>query len=71
MRRDLVTQIIVEWSNGEIDNFATPFEAEYFINTMLDELGIPRHAWLEDMSGNKKWDYSIVEDDNGAVHLID
>ena len=37
MRRDCVTQIIVDWGNGEWENFATPFEAEQYINAMLDE----------------------------------
>ena len=40
MRRDCVTQVIVRWSDGEEDNFATPFEAENYINYMLDELGL-------------------------------
>ena len=38
MRRDCVTQVIVRWRNGEEDNFATPFEAENYINWALDEL---------------------------------
>lgn len=71
MRRDLVTQVIVEWADGEVDNFATPFEAERYINAMLDELDVPTRAWLEDMAGNKKWDYNIVEDDDGVIRLID
>lgn len=41
MRRDCVTQVIVRWSDGEEDNFATPFEAENYINYMHDELGEP------------------------------
>lgn len=53
MRRDCVTQVIVRWSDGEEDNFATPFEAENYINYMLDELGEPIAAWLEDMSAEK------------------
>ena len=49
MRRDCVTQVIVRWRNGEEDNFATPFEAENYINWALDELGEPEAAWLEDV----------------------
>ncbi len=71
MRRDCVTQVIVCWPDGEIDNFATPFEAERYINAMLDELGEPEAAWLEDMKGNKKWDYAIVEDEDGVLRLCD
>jgi hypothetical protein len=71
MRRDCVTQIIVDWGGGEWENFATPFEAEQFINAMLDELDVPKAAWREDMQGNKKWDYEIIEDDNGLIKLVD
>lgn len=69
MRRDCVTQVVVEWSDGELDNFATPFEAERYINAMIDELGEPTAAWLEDMHGKKKWDYVIVEDEEGLLRL--
>ncbi len=71
MRRDCVTQVIVEWSNGEWDNFATPIEAQNAINALLDELDIPTRAWLEDMKGNKKWDYDILEDESGLIVLRD
>lgn len=71
MRRDCVTQVIVQWADGEIDNFATSFEAERYINAMLEELDLPVAAWLEDMKGNKKWDYDIIEGDDGVVHLVD
>lgn len=71
MRRDCVTQVIVQWADGEIDNFATPFEAERYINAMLEELDLPVAAWLEDMKGNKKWDYDIIEGNDGVVHLVD
>ncbi len=71
MRRDCVTQVIVQWADGEIDNFATPFEAERYVNAMLEELDLPVAAWLEDMKGNKKWDYDIIEGDDGVVHLVD
>lgn len=71
MRRDCVTQVIVQWADGEIDNFATPFEAERYVNAMLEELDLPVAAWLEDMKGNKKWDYDIIEGNDGVVHLVD
>ncbi len=71
MRRDCVTQVIVQWADGEIDNFATPFEAERYVNAMLEELDLPVAAWLEDMKGNKKWDYDVIEGDDGVVHLVD
>lgn len=71
MRRDCVTQVIVQWADGEIDNFATPFEAERYVSAMLEELDLPVAAWLEDMKGNKKWDYDIIEGDDGVVHLVD
>ena len=38
---------------------------------MLEELDLPVAAWLEDMKGNKKWDYDIIEGDDGVVHLVD
>ena len=44
---------------------------EETINAMLDELDVPKAAWREDMQGNKKWDYEIVEDDNGLIRLVD
>lgn len=71
MRRDCVTQVIVRWRDGEEDNFATPFEAENYINWALDELGEPEAAWLEDMQGRKKWDYRLVEDGEGRLRLMD
>lgn len=71
MRRDCVTQVIVDWGGGEWENFATPFEAERYINAMLDELDMPMAAWLEDMSGRKKWDYEILEDETGVIRLVD
>ena len=71
MRRDCVTQVIVDWGDGEWENFATPFEAERYINAMIDELDVPLTAWLEDMQGRKKWDYEIVEDETGVFRLVD
>ena len=44
---------------------------EETINAMLDELDVPKAAWREDMQCNKKWDYEIVEDDNGLIRLVD
>lgn len=61
MRRDVVTQVIVTWENGYWENFPTPLEAQFFINDHLDDLGVPIAAWLEDMQGKKKWDYTIIE----------
>ena len=55
MRRDTVTQVIVDYGDFE-ENFATPYEAQQFITAYEDEYGLPRAAWLEDMSGHKKWD---------------
>lgn len=70
MRRDLVVQVILNY--GEfLENFATPYEAQSFLNGNLNELDIPVAAWLEDMRGNKKWDYDIVEDGSGLFRLID
>ena len=46
-------------------------KVEQTINAMLDELDVPKAAWREDMQGNKKWDYEIVEDDNGLIRLVD
>ena len=49
MRRDVVTQVIVEYSDG-CENFATKLEAERFINANLD-IEEPRAAWLEEKIG--------------------
>ncbi|MCF0252965.1 MAG: hypothetical protein HUK26_01350 [Duodenibacillus sp.] len=70
MRRDLVVQVIVDYG-GSCENFATPYEAESFINGSVDELDLPQAAWLEDMSGNKKWDYDLVDDGSGVIHLVE
>ena len=70
MRRDLVVQVIVQYDDfGE--NFATPFEAESFINSNLDELDLPVMVRLEDMKGNVKWYYDLVEDEGGVYRLVD
>lgn len=69
MRRDLPVQVIVDY--GDVwENFATPFEAEQFINANLDELDVPVSVRLEDMHGHLKWTYDVVEDDAGLWHLI-
>lgn len=70
MRRDLVVQVIVEYDDFW-ENFATPFEAESFINYNLDELDLPVSVRLEDMKGNVKWYYDLVEDEAGVYRLVD
>ena len=65
MRRDLVVQVIVQYDDFW-ENFATPFEAESFINSNLDELDLPVMVRLEDMKGNVKWYYDLVEDEGGV-----
>lgn len=70
MRRDVVVQVILDYGDFW-ENFATPFEAEAFINGNIGELDLPLAAWLEDMRGNKKWDFEIVDDGSGIYHLID
>lgn len=68
MRRDVVTQVIVEYPDG-CENFATKLEAERFINANLDEEE-PVAAWLEEINGKKKYDYRLV-DEAGEIHLLD
>ncbi|MEF9942896.1 MAG: hypothetical protein RR101_00730 [Burkholderiaceae bacterium] len=68
MRRDVVTQVILEYEDGA-ENFATRFEAERFIAANLPEL--PRRALLEDMQGNPRAVYEVVVDAVGNVELID
>ena len=70
MRRDLVVQVIVDYGDFW-ENFATAYEAESFINANIDELDLPLSVWLEDMRGNKKWDYDVVDDGSGTFHLVD
>ena len=71
MRRDLVTQVIVEWADGEVDNFATPFEAERYINAMLDELDDADARLVGGHGRQQEVGYDIVEDDDGVIRLID
>lgn len=52
MRRDVVTQIIVEYPSG-CENFATRLEAERFINANLEEEE-PVAVWVEEVNGKKK-----------------
>ena len=70
MRRDLVVQVIVDYGDFW-ENFATPFEAESFINSYLDEYDLPQAVWLEDMRGNVKWGYDLIEDEAGIYRLVD
>ena len=70
MRRDLVVQVIVQYDDFW-ENFATPFEAESFIYSNLDELDLPVMVRLEDMKGNVKWYYDLVEDEGGVYRLVD
>ncbi len=70
MRRDVVTEVIVDYGDFQ-ENFATKLEAKDYINNNLDELDWPMAAWLEDSSGRKKWDYKIIDDGAGGVELIE
>ncbi len=69
MRRDVVTEVIVDYGDF-VENFATPLEAQDFINGNLEELDWPVAAWLEDSSGRKKWDYQLTDDGSGGVELV-
>ncbi|HIT96607.1 MAG TPA: hypothetical protein IAC45_06070 [Candidatus Aphodousia faecavium] len=70
MRRDVVTEVIVDYGDF-VENFATVLEAKDYINSNLDELDWPVAVWLEDSSGRKKWDYRLVDDGAGGVELIE
>ena len=52
MRRDVVTEVIVDYGDF-VENFATVLEAKDYINSNLDELDWPVAVWLEDSSGRK------------------
>lgn len=69
MRRDVVTEVIVDYGDF-VENFATPLEAQDFINGNLEELDWPVAAWLEDSIGRKKWDYQLTDDGSGGVELV-
>ena len=60
MRRDVVTQIIVEYPSG-CENFATRLEAERFINANLEEEE-PVAVWVEEVNGKKKYDLHFAEE---------
>ena len=62
MRRDVVTQIIVEYPSG-CENFATRLEAERFINANVA-------VWVEEVNGKKKYDLHFAEE-NGEIHIVD
>ncbi len=68
MRRDLVVQVILDYGEFQ-ESFATPFEAESFLNVNVEELGLPTGAWLEDLRGNLKWRYDILDDGSGTFRL--
>ena len=67
MRRDVVTQIIVEYPSG-CENFATRLEAERFINANLEEEE-PVAVWVEEVNGKKKYDLHFA-DENVEFHLV-
>lgn len=66
MRRDVVTQVIVEYDDG-CENFGSKLEAERYINANLDR-EVPKAAWCEEINGKKKYDYQIIED-GGEIRL--
>ena len=68
MRRDVVTQIIVEYPSGS-ENSATRLEAERFINANLEEEE-PVAVWVEEVNGKKKYDLHFAEE-NGEIHIVD
>ncbi len=69
MRRDVVTEVIVDYGDF-VENFATELEAKEFIESNLGEFDLPIAVWLEDSNGRKKWEYSIIEDGTGGIELI-
>ncbi len=68
MRRDVVTEVILDYGDYE-EACATELEAANFIEENLDELGLPQQVWLQDTSGRKKWFYEVIESDSG-IELI-
>ncbi|HBN74170.1 MAG TPA: hypothetical protein DD376_05645 [Sutterella sp.] len=70
MRRDLVVQVVLDYGDF-VETFATPYEAESYLNANIDELDIPIRAWLEDLRGNVKWTYDIFDDDSGLFRLFE
>lgn len=69
MRRDVVTQIIVEYPSG-CENFATRLEAERFINANLEEEESRGGFGVEEVNGKKKYDLHFAEE-NGEIHIVD
>ena len=69
MRRDVVTEVVVDWGDF-VETFDTPLQAREYSNANLDEYALPVAVWLEDSNGRKKWDYSIVDDGAGGIELI-
>ncbi|HOX90572.1 MAG TPA: hypothetical protein PLN55_13240 [Burkholderiaceae bacterium] len=67
MRRDVVTEVFVQFDDG-VENFATRFEAERFLDSCGDE---PRAAWLEDAQGRVRARYRITRTPGGGVALLD
>lgn len=67
MRRDVVTEVFVQFDDG-VENFATRFEAERFLDACDDE---PRAAWLEDAQGQVRARYRIALTPEGRVALLD
>jgi hypothetical protein len=67
MRRDVVTEVFVQFDDG-VENFATRFEAERFLDSCGDE---PRAAWLEDAQGQVLARYRITRTPEGGVALLD
>ena len=65
-----MVQVVLDY--GEfVETFATAYEAESYINTNVDELDVPVRAWLEDLRGNVKWTYDILDDDAGIFRLCE
>lgn len=67
MRRDVVTEVFVQFDDG-VENFATRFEAERFLDACDEE---PRAAWLEDAQGRVRARYRITRTPEGRIALID
>jgi hypothetical protein len=67
MRRDVVTEVIVQFDDGT-ENFATRLEAERFLDSCGDE---PRAAWREDAQGRVRARYAITRTPEGRVALVD
>lgn len=65
-----MVQVVLDY--GEfVETFATAYEAKSYINTNVDELDVPVRAWLEDLRGNVKWTYVILDDDAGIFRLCE